>query len=174
MEDVCSLIDFKCLSCGEGDFEGGRRLSWKFYQEFVLANRCGRLSQHWRRAHAFTATAFTAPLKARKRPSGEVITQGALLQSRHRRKLWGVGMVDGAMRMSEQYQERALRRGGGEGYEVAELTYSLPKDCNNFSVCWNSKQCGASSHRHQREGPRAIYLGRCGKTVSVTEVAQVK
>lgn len=61
-------------------------------------------------------------LKARKRPSGEVITQEALLQGRHRRRLWGVGKADGAMRMSEQYQEQAPRRGGGR-YEVAELRF---------------------------------------------------
>lgn len=29
MEDMCSLIDFKCPSCGEGGFNG-RRLSRKF------------------------------------------------------------------------------------------------------------------------------------------------
>lgn len=35
-------------------------------------------------------------------------------------------MADGAMRMSEQYRERALRREGGGGvYEVAGLCFDL-------------------------------------------------
>lgn len=81
-------------------------------QEFVLASRCCWLSQEWRTLMLYSDSIHRS-LKARKRPSGEVITQEALLQSRDRRRLWGVVMADGAMWMSEQYQEQALRRGGG-------------------------------------------------------------
>lgn len=90
MEDVCSchFPSNATLhpSCGEGDFDGGRRFSWKFcrrlrWQTDVADYRSAgeKLTVHSDSIHS--------SLKARKRPSGEVITQEALLQGRDRRRL---------------------------------------------------------------------------------------
>lgn len=85
MEGMCSLTDFKNPSYWEGDFDGGGGFL-EMLQHLVLANRCCRLSQQWKKLMLYS-NSIHGSLKARKGPSGEVITQETVLQGRHRRRL---------------------------------------------------------------------------------------
>ena len=110
LEDTCSLM---LLLWGRRLWRG-RRLSWKLWRSLCWQTDVADHSSSGGKLRLYSDSIHSS-LKARKRPSGEVITQEALLQGRHRRRLWGVGMADGAMRMSEQYQKRPWE-GEGRGF----------------------------------------------------------
>lgn len=79
MGDVCSVIDFICPSCQETDFGGGRRLSWKFCRSLCWQTDVAKYHSTGEKLMLHRDSIHVS-LKARKRPSGEVITQEAPLQ----------------------------------------------------------------------------------------------
>lgn len=82
LEDTCSLT----LLLWGRRLRRGRRLSWKLWRSLCWQTDVADHSSSGGELGLYSDSIHSS-LKARKRPSGEVITQEAPLQGRHRRRL---------------------------------------------------------------------------------------